>query len=184
MSEYSDFSSEEIFFAALGRCIAAWAHAEDHLFETCVSVLDTERQRAAIVYYRTPTVDARLSLADELVRTVLPRRDPPSGGHDHPDTLRWDEIRKEILVLLPVRNRLAHHPVAFKELGPVPSLQGWSMPAIASWYESHVSEGEKLRGRHEKTNPLTASDLTYHRVSVESIITQLDLFRAQVLSKY
>jgi len=32
--------------------------------------------------------------------------------------------------------------------------------------------------------PLTTPDLSQHRVSVEIIIKQLDLFRARVLSKY
>jgi hypothetical protein len=172
------------FFTWLGKCITAWALIEEHLFEICIASLAAERHRVAIVYYRTPTLDARLSLTDELVRTVLPLRDPPDGGHDPPDTITWGNIRREIVGLLPVRNRLAHHPVTHKELGPAPTLQRWAMPIINSWYESYVSEAEKLRGKHENIKPLTAPDLSRHRADVEMVIQQLNLFRARVLSKY
>ena len=185
-------NSANEFFTWLGKCITAWAQVEDHLFEICLHSLGATKPRVAIVYYRTPTLDARLKLTDELVRTVLPARDPPDGGHDHPDTKKWSQLRRQIAELLPVRNRMAHHPVTYKDLGRMQVLgiagfvsgEGVALPVIASWYESDVSEAEKLRGKHEDIKPLTAPDLSRHRVSVESIIKQLDLFRARVLSKY
>jgi hypothetical protein len=186
----SDAADE--FFTWLGECITSWAQVEEHLFEICVRSLGATRHRVAIVYYRTPTLDARLQLTNELVRTVLLPRDPPAGDHNHPDTKKWDEIHRQITKLLPVRNRMAHHPVTYKDLGRMPVLglgglapaQGLALPMIGSWYESYVSEAEKLRGRHKDIKPLIASDLSRHRASVESIIKQLDLFRARVLSKY
>ena len=182
-------NSADEFFTWLGKCIIAWAQVEEHLFEICVHSLGGTRHRVAIVYYRTPTLDSRLQLTNELVRTVLPARDPPSGGHDHPDTKKWDDLRSQIIGLLPVRNRMAHHPVTYKDLGAMPMMFGSGhagpvLPVIGSWYESYVSEAEKLRGKHEDIKPLTAPDLSQHRVSVEIIIKQLDLFRARVLSKY
>ena len=182
-------NSADEFFTWLGKCITAWAQVEEHLFEICVHSLRATKHRVAIVYYRTPTLDSRLQLTNELVRTVLPARDPPSGGHDHPDTKKWDDLRGQIIGLLPVRNRMAHHPVTYKDLGlPVLGLStpgpGFALPVIGSWYESYVSEAEKLRGKHEDIKPLTAPDLSQHRVSVEIVIKQLDLFRARVLSKY
>jgi hypothetical protein len=185
-------NSVEEFFTWLGKCITAWAQVEEHLFEICVHSLGATRHRVAIVYYRTPTLDGRLQLTNELVRTILPARDPPAGGHDHPDTQKWDELRSQINDLLPVRNRMAHHPVTYKALGRMPVLglgtpgtpgQGFALPVIGSWYESYVSEAEKLRGKHEDLKPLMVPDLSDHWVSVDSIIKQLDLFRARVLSK-
>jgi hypothetical protein len=181
-------NSADEFFTWLGKCITAWAQVEEHLFEICVRSLGATRHKVAIVCYRTPTLDARLQLTNELVRTVLPPHDPPAGGHGHPDTKKWDEIRSQITELLPVRNRMAHHPVTYKDLGLMPVL-GFSfdsaLPTIrSSWYESYVSEAEKLRGKHEDLKPLTAPDLSQHRLSVEIVIKQLDLFRARVLSKY
>ena len=61
------------------------------------------------MYYRTPTLDARLSLASDLIRSVIPR---PSraGEHPHADQKTWNDIDKEFRDLLSVRNRIAHEP--------------------------------------------------------------------------
>jgi hypothetical protein len=96
------------FFTWLGKCITAWASVENHLFEICVSSLGTTKHRAAIVYYRTPSLDARLELTNELVLTVLPARER--------DVKIWDNIKKEIKSLSPIRNRLAHHPVEQRQI--------------------------------------------------------------------
>ena len=57
----------------VGYCITPWADVEEHLFEICGKALACAKERAAIIYYKTPTVDARLSLTDELARSVLPK---------------------------------------------------------------------------------------------------------------
>ena len=93
-------NSADEFFTWLGKCIIAWAQVEEHLFEICVHSLGGTRHRVAIVYYRTPTLNGRLELTNELARTILPARDPPAGGRDHPDTKKWDELRKQISALL------------------------------------------------------------------------------------
>ncbi len=59
-------NSADEFFTWLGKCITAWAQVEEHLFEICVHSLGATRHRVAIVYYRTPTLRARLDLTDEL----------------------------------------------------------------------------------------------------------------------
>ena len=58
-------NSADEFFTWLGKCITAWAQVEEHLFEICVHSLGATRHRVAIVYYRTPTLDARLQLTNE-----------------------------------------------------------------------------------------------------------------------
>jgi hypothetical protein len=141
-----------------------------------------QKTRAAIIYYRTPTIDARLQLADELVRTVLPKRGKNDGGHDHQDVKIWNELRKEINSLLPIRNRIAHHPVTgatYPEFSAVADLFDQR-----TWYQSQVSESEKLRGRHEDAKPIGGVELSMHRGEVETIITKLELFISNVISKY
>jgi hypothetical protein len=49
------------FFYALGRAITAWADLEEILFAMVHDILDCSKERTAIVFYRTPTIDARLS---------------------------------------------------------------------------------------------------------------------------
>ena len=61
------------FFGLLGQCIAAWALIDDELFrlfQECVG----QPEQSAIIFYRTPGLDLRLSLTDEIFRSVLPRR--------------------------------------------------------------------------------------------------------------
>ena len=59
------------FYTVVGRCIAEWGNVEDWLFKLCRECLGPYEQ-SAIVYYRTPGVDVRLKLVDELVRSILP----------------------------------------------------------------------------------------------------------------
>jgi hypothetical protein len=185
----------DAFFTWTGKCITAWANVEDHLFEICLFSLGCTRDKAAIVYYKTPNLDARLSLTDELLRTVLPPRERESGGHDHQDVKYWNETRLTIIDMLSTRNRLAHHPVEQKKIVPVfikpdgtqstdAESEAVSSLMTFSWYESYVSEAEKLRGRHENLKPLTTPDLSSHRVEIESLKTRLEIFRVHVLPKY
>jgi hypothetical protein len=167
-------------FLWIGKCITAWARVEEHLFEICVTALGTTKQKTAIIYYRTPTLDARLKLTDELIRTTLPKRERKDGGHDHPDLTNWDNIRKEIGDTLPIRNRLAHHPVANRTIDGATG----AVAELFSWHEIYESDSEQLRGHREKPKPLLAPDLGNHRLAIEQLITKLELFRKHVLSKY
>jgi hypothetical protein len=50
------------FYKLFGQCIKKWADVEGTLFELCVRCLKTSRrQAAAIVYYKSPTIDSRLT---------------------------------------------------------------------------------------------------------------------------
>jgi hypothetical protein len=164
----------------VGNCITAWAKVEEHLFKICAKSLGVTDERAAIVYYRTPTLEARLQLTDELVRTALPKRERKSGGHDHPDVKKWDQLRKDIGNLLPVRNRIAHHPITPKKI----DTGGLGMLDKMSWYEIYVSDAERLRGRHEDTKPLMTPDLSAHRLAVHGVTRRLELFLLETLSEH
>jgi hypothetical protein len=83
------------FLLTIGNCITEWAAIEEQLFEICLMCLACPRDRAAIVYYRTPSIDARLHLADELVKAALPKRVRKDGGHDRPDVDHWRTIYED-----------------------------------------------------------------------------------------
>jgi hypothetical protein len=68
------------FYIMIGQCIAAWAQVDDELFRIFRSCLGPYEQ-SAIIYYRTPGLDARFGLTDEIVRSVLPERPNPALGH-------------------------------------------------------------------------------------------------------
>lgn len=170
------------FYSWIGKCITAWAQVEKRLFTICHRSLNTTKQRAAIIYYRTPTIDSRLKLVDELVRTALPIKQRKNGGHDHKDVIYWDKLRKDITAHFPLRNRIAHQPVTrreYPEISAVADIFGQN-----TFYYSDASEEEKARGQHDETKPLDGPALSMHRVEVESLITRLDIFVHDVLSKH
>ena len=142
------------FYRLIGKCIKEWAHVENELFEICVLALKVPRKQAAIIYYKSPSIDARLNLADELLPASLPppQRPKKDGGHDPPLVSRWKKISGDIRELLPIRNLLAHAPVRqVTSTRPRPSLAQKGAPAgvtfLPTWLEVAMSANEELRGR-------------------------------------
>ena len=99
------------FYLSMGECISAWAFVEDALFELCHAVIGCKKERAAIIFGRTPTLETRVALVSELMLTLLPKKERKDGGHDHAATRAWLDLVKEVKRLLPVRNTIAHRPV-------------------------------------------------------------------------
>ena len=96
----------------IGVCIKEWASIEHVLLQLCNLALKTTDKIASIVYFRTPSLDGRTKLTDELLLTILPAREKKDGGHDHRLVKEWTGIRKDIKNELAVRNKLAHWPLA------------------------------------------------------------------------
>ncbi len=173
------------FLLMVGNCITEWAAVEEQLFEICRLCLGCPRDRAAIVYYRTPSIDARLSLADELVKAVLPKRTRKNGGRDHPDLRHWRELEKKFRALLPTRNRIAHHPVAprvlsWGDLGAAGiEAQGLEPPKLMSrtWFEVYTSQNEQLRERSANQRPLRIDGLRSHFIATSKLMGALHQFR-------
>jgi hypothetical protein len=132
------------FFEMIGNCIAEWANVEDVLFNICWQCLGSSKEVAAVVYYRTSTIDGRMTLIDELVKLTLPKRERRSGGKDHADVRLWNKIEADFGKLKEQRNQIAHHPVTVQQRhfaagDPV------GKPLVESWFELYVSEVERLR---------------------------------------
>jgi hypothetical protein len=170
-------SPHDEFLQWIGICIISWAWIEECLFEICAWSLGTSKDRAAIVYYRTPNLDARLSLTDELVRAALPQ--PNSSGHDHPDVKQWDTLHKQVSKLLPTRNRIAHHPVAARS-----TQTGLGLLSTTTWLEIYISDNERFRGKSKNLPPLRLDDLTDHHGKVQEILGRLLRFTSTVLPKH
>ena len=62
------------FYKWIGICIKAWARVEERLFQICKTILCCETVYVSIIYYRTPTIDARLSLTAGFVATLFPAK--------------------------------------------------------------------------------------------------------------
>lgn len=141
------------FMRFLGMCITEWAQIEEVLFEVCLTILKTTKELTAIVYYRTPTLDSRLQLADELISTVFPPPNP--GDHPSPERKAWKAIYDQFKCLLPERNLLAHGVA-----GPtITDISGEWLHDVR--YEAYPHPHERMRGKSTK-EPMALADLKKH----------------------
>jgi hypothetical protein len=147
------------FYFHIGYCVKVWAVVEEHLFEICCLCLGEKRAAAAIIYGRTPTLDARISLLSELLESALPRK---GNEHKHPILVEWDAFSKSAKSLLPVRNAIVHAPSAMK----------LTSPSLAdAWVEVYEAAHDKMRGRKTAKFPLKVKDLHDHEADVFILAT-------------
>jgi hypothetical protein len=164
------------FFKEMGHCIALWAEADEalfHIFRVCVGPYD----QSAIIYYRTPGLDLRLGLTDEIVVATL----RPGGGRSNkrdPRVAVWKLIVKEFKNLLAVRRRIAHQPVRTE-----PFSVGSAIDDPQTSFEIFANRHEQLRDRERKLPPLDIRRLTLHHLGVEGLRQKLAEFREGVLTK-
>jgi hypothetical protein len=125
-----------------------------------------------------------LTLATELVGSVLPKREPPSGGHEHPDLRLWKDIEKDLRNLLRVRNRIAHHPVTPTYRMSIEDIRNILTTKInISGFELYYSRHEALRGRI--VGPaLRIEDLKSHLIAISDIPSKIHHFLHDVLLPY
>jgi hypothetical protein len=133
------------FFKWIGICIKEWAKIERELFELCSIVLNANIQHIAIIYYRTPSIEARMSLTDDLLTALWPKK---PGQHDPNELVDWKKIRNGIRELLPVRNLIAHAPVNYNIAIAIKVDQSGTSSEVlsqSSWIEIATSPQETLR---------------------------------------
>jgi len=128
-----------------------------------------------------PGLDVRLGLTDEILKSVLPKPERKSGGHPHPNVIRWDSIRKEISQLLSVRRRIAHQPInasvwEFTLADNTPQIQVSGFEIYASVHERLRKSGSIYPDDYD-VPPLTDTDLVAHLVSLEKARHELLNFR-------
>jgi hypothetical protein len=174
----------------LGYCISAWADVDELLFRIFRDCIGPYEQ-CAIIYYKTPGLEARFSLTDEIVKSVLPKKLP--GEHDHPSVQAWNRTISGRDELLGTRRRIAHHPVAVRMRIHGSSMLGQmqvgvtplgSMGTRFSWVELYMSEHEKLRGRKADLPPIKYEDLEKHYYGdVGDLANRLLSFVIDVLTK-
>lgn len=161
------------FHMMIGYCIAEWAKVEDELFRVCHAALRCPKEQAATVYYRTPQLEARLTLTDEVVRAVLPKHKP--GDHPHDDLKFWIDVLKQVRDLVPTRNRIAHHPVEVRHAAFYADVSYLDVPPD-SWFEIYESQNEQLRGRSAGKSPLLVEDLRAHLTLTGGVSSLLHRF--------
>lgn len=179
------------FFRLVGRAITDWANIEEELFHICGTVLNAKPQHVAIVYYRTPTLDGRISLVDELVRSLFPSR--KTGEHATREELMWEKVMKILRDEKAIRRQLAHSPVsgfiatdpASTSLPNTPKSQIGRAQIIVTdiWLASYVSHTERLRGTKERQKEqLREDDIKTHSKKLSEAINHLRNFRENELA--
>jgi hypothetical protein len=169
----SDKTADQ-FYMIIGQCITHWALVEAELFQICWRTLQCALEYAAIIYYRTPNLDARLSLASELVESIF--RKPNRPREPAPDELKqWRATVKEFRNLLEVRNQIAHHPVW-------PTFRVVENNRVdISGFEIYASQHERHRARGLKP-PLQINALQYHLVATNQLAFRLMQFRNAIVT--
>ena len=127
------------FYQLVGQCIKAWATVEGKLFEVCELLLKTRPHFVSVIFFRTPTISARLDLTNELLTVRFPNIKQGNQEIDQPVMLEWKYIKAEINRLLPQRNSLAHDPVIRNIDVRMPTS-----------FETATSPKERLRGKEVK----------------------------------
>jgi hypothetical protein len=177
----------EEFYMWMGYCIGGWATVETMVFRICWKTLGCKEEKAAIVYFKSPTLESRVTLVQELVESVLPKTQ--NGKKIHPDLQTWKDIVLHFNDLKHVRSRIAHHPVA--PIIIVGNVLGQSLNTATPgahvdifWFQNYVSPEERLRGRHDTVKPLGIDDLKAHHIETLSLTTELNDFLYKRLPAY
>ncbi len=161
---------QRLFYAAVGKAITDWAHLEEELFGIVGVILGCDIELAAIVFYRTSTIESRLTLTSDVLEARFPKH--KAGEHPNPSLKAWKELQKDIRDALPIRNRLAHHPavaIVFGYSNDAQQLYGLK-PA------SHVSYGEGIRSG-KVPMPLELNHVEAHMQTVAALIDRVRRFR-------
>lgn len=169
----------------LGYCITEWASVEDQLFRICLGVLKAPETQAAIVFFRTPTMETRLQLIQELLEAIIPAPERKNGGHPHADMDKWKIISKTFADLVPIRNRLAHDQVRRTDIYLAEEGEDVSgREPIGSWFEIGQSPHKELRPRIDRKDDLLVGDLRAHRNLVRGLVDSLSSFYETVLPSH
>jgi hypothetical protein len=147
------------FHMMMGYCIAEWSKVENAVYKLCQYCIGYP-EHTAIIYLRTPTLDSRLKLVDELVRLELPKKKKKNGGHDHKDVELWSKLIADVGKLLKARNMIAHQPVVISRN----SLHiMWETGIITKENALLYTRNEEiLRDNRKKIETLGIEDLRKH----------------------
>lgn len=165
-------STEEdaAFFAEIGRAITAWSSIESKLFRICQTVLQTDRELTAVVFFRTPTLKARVELTEELLKAEF-KKERADGGKDHPMIAKWHDLRGKINRLSNTRNILAHHQVSWTGANGEPTR-------IEIAYK--VNEG--WRGKGTTDTRLHVEDIIEHVGHLSEVLRDASAYMVEILA--
>ena len=178
----------EEFHLMVGTCITAWADVDEALFQIfwrCVGPL----KQCAIIYYKTPSMNARLTMTSEIVKSRLPLPKQENGGKPHPDVAAWSKAAAGFESLLSARRRIAHQPSAMR-VPPHAAFVGHAFAGAIyasgddEYFEIYTSLAEQLRGKEAERSPLKIADLEKHLADVTALRDRLVRYLNGPLAPY
>jgi len=164
-----DDDGQSKFYSLIGYSITRWAHAEAAVYHLCRLCLGSSERLAAIVFYRTPSLDGRLQLVSEMIPAALELDD--AEAKKNPLVREWLEILKAMNDQKQVRNHLAHQPVTSRMNASI-SLSDPARNRVESFVSVPQSPQEALRRRASRVE-VRAEELEPHYRAVEAATGRL-----------
>ena len=186
MASNSDPIVERDFYMYVGFYLTRWAFVEESLFLICSSVLGADAPRAAVVFFRTPTLSSRIELISELMAVRFPPSVRRNGGHRDKRFKTWERLSIRVKALVPLRNSVAHHPPVFKATGIrtwIETLEDGSQAvrvntdALNQRFELYKSHHKRLRERDFEEENITVEDLKQGSREVDKVVRALNAYR-------
>lgn len=162
------------FFKWIGLSITEWARVEETLFRICRAALGVEERRAAVVFFRTPTLRTRLDLTSELIGVLFPAPERKDGGHRDKRFKAWGRLEQQISDLMAVRNNIVHNPIIWtgKTLLAVREDPDGSKRVVvqdrSQWFEFR-KHAAKLFREKESENRITHEQVKAHYWAVNDL---------------
>lgn len=168
------------FMTYLGLCITDWADIEEQLFGICAEILQTTPAKAAVVYFRTPSLSGRIDLVDELLAVAISAEKDDKQAKAH--AKEWNSLYKAIRSELSIRNQLAHSPIRPVFVGSVIDWHSYFNRKVQ--FESSAGAFELMRPKGNKKKPLTVDDMKIYLGRLSALFVRLRSFREGVLPLY
>lgn len=181
------------FYSALGQCITIWSHIEGRMFLISQLCLGTSESLAAIVFFRTPSLEGKASLTNDLISHYLEPEPRKSGKHAPPLLKRWSKIHSKIKQRIAFRNYIAHQPdrLDIETLWAIAKAKGATVDQFDQIYdEATVIKQHKadFDRRPLKISQAGLAELEGHFEEMSSIFESLNEFvtdlHAEVRSGY
>jgi hypothetical protein len=169
-------ATETKFYEAVGRCIKIWAGVENYLFDICVELLETSPQIAGVIFFRTPTIDARLTLVSDLFLARFLPRGLKSGDHMPKIIDDWQAIHVDLKNRLGPRNLAAHSPVSTSYFGKVDQTTGDWIGESTWWVREHAADAVRPKSgkiRTDQRKELGTEALLAHVEEIKPIIKRM-----------
>ena len=178
-------TSEDEFHRLVGACIKRWAGIESAMFDICDLTLDAGRRLAAVVFFRTPNIESRLTLVSDLLYARLLPNGLKSGEHLPPTLKRWEKIEQLVRDNIPFRNFVAHNPVTATHTGVYTGVPGTTPEDYVTYFVweivEHGDDAQRPRSRPPKIKKADLPAMEAHLEVTSTFYKTLSDFTSDLL---